>query len=95
MPCEATFAELEYHLLFRRKQVVRDEGSVSESEQGRRFAEVPSAVSLTAAFPEIARAVPPEDRQDAEHTLIAPVLGARDEDLADVFATVPTTYLTS
>ena len=59
----------------------------SPSKAGRSAA-VPSAVSLTAAFPEIARAVPPEDRQDAEHTLIAPVLGARDEDLANVFATV-------
>ena len=59
----------------------------SPSKTGRSAA-VPSAVSLTAAFPEIARAVPPEDRQDAEHTLIAPVLAARDEDLANVFATV-------
>jgi CRP/FNR family transcriptional regulator, cyclic AMP receptor protein len=68
---------------------VRHDGfsQASASKTGRSTT-VPSAVSLTAAFPEIAGAVPPEDRHDAEHTLIAPVLAARDEDLAHVFATV-------
>ena len=62
-------------------------GQASPSKTGRSAA-VPSAVSLTAAFPEIARAVPPEDCRAAEHTLIAPVLAACDEDLAHVFVTV-------
>ena len=52
---------------------------------GRALAPLP-AVSLTAAFPEIAEAIPPADRAHAEHTLIAPVLAGRDEDLADLFA---------
>jgi CRP-like cAMP-binding protein len=52
---------------------------------GRSFARLP-AVSLTAAFPEIAAAIPPADREHAKHTLIAPVLAGRDGDLADLFA---------
>ena len=68
---------------------MHDDGcSQASPSKTRRSTAGRSAVSLTAAFPEIARAVPREDRQDAEHTLIAPVLAARDEDLADVFATV-------
>jgi CRP/FNR family transcriptional regulator, cyclic AMP receptor protein len=68
---------------------VRQDGcnQANPSKTGRSTS-APSAVSLAAAFPEIARAVPPEDRQDAERTLIAPVLAARDEDLAQAFATV-------
>jgi CRP-like cAMP-binding protein len=46
------------------------------------------AVSLTAAFPEIAGSIPPEDRRRAEHTLIAPVLAACDQDLAGAFAAI-------
>jgi CRP/FNR family transcriptional regulator, cyclic AMP receptor protein len=67
---------------------VRDVGCSQASPSKTERSPGPSAVSLTAAFPEIARAVPREDRPDAERTLIAPVLAARDEDLADVFATV-------
>jgi hypothetical protein len=62
--------------------VRQDDCSQAGPSKTGRSAAVPSAVSLTAAFPEIARAVPPEDRRAAEHTLIAPVLAARDEDLA-------------
>ena len=45
------------------------------------------AGSLLAALPEVAALIPPEDRRRAEHALIAPVIHARDEDLADVLST--------
>src|SRR5947209_16476311 len=71
----------------REPQLPSREPSEIDDQTRRSIAALP-AVSLTAAFPEIARAVPPEDRQPADHTLIAPVLAARDQDLANVFATV-------
>jgi CRP/FNR family cyclic AMP-dependent transcriptional regulator len=61
------------------------QSSETDDKTKRSFPALP-AVSLTAAFPEIAEAIPPEDRDHAEHTLIAPVLAGRDEDLIDLFA---------
>ena len=46
-------------------------------------------ISLFSAFPEIVAAVPPEDRPLAERVLVAPLLSARDEDLAEVLSNAP------
>ena len=44
-------------------------------------------VSLIRVWPDIAAGLPPGERRVAEQALVAPLLRARDEDLAGVFAT--------
>jgi CRP/FNR family transcriptional regulator, cyclic AMP receptor protein len=57
----------------------------TERQTQRRPARTPAG-SLLAALPEFAALIAPEDRKLAEQALIAPVVHARDEDLADVLA---------
>ena len=57
-------------------------------DDGERSREGGDAVSLLSAVPEMRAAVPEEERQLAERVLVAPVVSARDENLAEVLASV-------
>ena len=59
-------------------------------EDGRRVADVPlSGVSLLRVWPDIAGRLAPEERGVAERALVAPLVRARDEDLAAALAVEP------
>ena len=61
-----------------------------ERSQSRRTAPAPAGpISLFSALPDIASAIPPEDRALAERVLVAPLLSACDEDLAGVLSNAP------
>lgn len=62
----------------------------NEREPDGQISPAPVAVvSLVGAMPELVAAIPPEDRQLAERTLLARVVAACDEDLGNVLAPTP------
>jgi CRP/FNR family cyclic AMP-dependent transcriptional regulator len=61
-------------------------GESDSNRSGWDAAPAAKVVELVSALPDMGAAVPPGDRRLADHALVAPLLSARDEDLAHVLA---------